>query len=193
MIKAVIFDFYSVFRPDLFEDFIQQAKNFSFDESGRVIDELNNYYLGISDINDLTDAIHIIFKSKEIKTTQLIMDKLTIPESFINLTHKLHTHFIKIGIAGNIGKQEIKFLNRFNEQNHQFDLIAGPLNYGELLLSQKFFEEYLYEIGEPPENCLLISGHRDYINFCKDLGMKTYIYDNFNELQLDIFNLLEIR
>ena len=192
MIRAVIFDYYSVFRPDYYESFVEKAKDLSVEESKMIQTEINNYYLGLSDIFKLIDAIQITFKTRSIPITQLIIDHLSIPESFIKLTKKLHEHFYKVCIAGNLGSQEIQYLNRFNEQTKQFDIIAGPLNYGESLLSEAFFESFLNELGEPPHNCLLISGHSEFIKFCKNIEMETYNYDNFNKLNKDILKILEI-
>ena len=192
MIRAVVFDYYSVFRPDSYETFIEKAKELSAQERQLIQDEINNYYLGVSDIFKLIDAIQIIFKTRSIPVTQLMIDHLSIPESFVKLTKELHEHFYKVSIAGNIGSQEVEYLNRFNNQTKQFDIIAGPLNYGQPLLTEGFFESFLNELGEPPQNCLVISGHENYIDFCNKIGIRTYSYKNFDQLSSDVFQILGI-
>ena len=192
MLRAVIFDFFSVFREDIYQEFLDSAAGISDDVKSQVETALNNYYQGITSMKSLRSDLEIIYRTHDIPTEELLIEKLNIPDEFVNITKKLHMHFLKVILAGNFGEQEKKLLETFNNETKQFDSIITPANYGELLTSNKFFEGMLNEIGEPPQNCILISGHEDYINFASSIGMVTYLYTDYRSFFKEIHSVFNL-
>ena len=192
MIRAVIFDFFSVIMPDIYEPLIANAAQVSPELADSIKKEINQYLFGIYNLKELIRSLEIIFRTKEIPTASLKIDMSELPTEIIDIARQLHMHFLKVSIIGNIGNQEIELLTDFDKEKHEFELIAGPGNFGEPLLSNSFFESALNAIGEPPQNCLLISGHYDYIEFAKSIGLKTMHFTNYDIFNNEIWQYLKL-
>ncbi len=182
MIRAVIFDFYSVVIPDVFENFEKELLSKDEQSASKIQKQLDDYFMGLSTFEYLTGALEYISGNEKSLTENFKLFESDIPEIFIKLVEALHMHFLKVSIIANIGEQEISLLSNFNEQLKEFDLIAGPSTYGDPLLSESFFKAALKDLGEPPQNCLLISGHQDYLNFAKQISMNVYRFIDFNDV-----------
>lgn len=182
MIRAVIFDFYSVIVPDVFEAFEKKVLEEDEDASSKIKKQVDNYYMGLSTFEYLIGALEYISGNEEELTKYFRLTDSDIPPIFIEIVKALHLHFMKVGILGNMGEQEIDLLTKFNEQYQEFDLISGPATYGEPLLSEAFFKAALRDLGEPPQTCLLISGHQEYLNFAKQINMQTYGFVSFDDI-----------
>ncbi len=182
MIRAVILDYFSVISPDIYEIFENEMSKQSTEVGAQIKDSLNQYYSGIINFDSFVLNLEGIFRTKTIATFFLKLYDSNIPPHVLYFAKNMHAHFLKVAIVGNIGEKEIDLLTKFDEYTKEVDLIAGPLTYGFPLMSEEFFKQALNDIGEPPEKCLLISKHLDYLSFGKKIGLKTYQFDNFNNL-----------
>jgi FMN phosphatase YigB (HAD superfamily) len=192
MIRAILFDFYSVWLPDKFGTYLEAAKQNPeiYDLLGAT---LERYYQGEVDIAQATDAFRLRLNRPEITSELFQLRETDIPPDIINFMRNLHSHFIKLGMLGNLGKMELEFLNGFNQRNQLFELIASPLslNLAMPLLSTDVFVAALNTIGEPPENCLVVTGNDDYIAFADSLGIATTKFEGLPNLSKrinDLFN-----
>jgi FMN phosphatase YigB (HAD superfamily) len=190
MIRAVFFDFYSVWAPDKLSEYLAEAQQHGFDAADGIQQAFQNYYLGMSDITILVDTIRYKLNRPDIDPQQFVMQESDISPGVVDFMRGLHAHFVKLGVLANLGKQEYDILNSFNEHNQLFEVITGPITTKTPLLSQETFVKALQAIGEPPHSCLIVSGHDDYLRFAEGLGIATLKFEGFPKLKQALDQLL---
>jgi FMN phosphatase YigB (HAD superfamily) len=184
MIRAVLFDFYSVWLPDIFTEYLASAQQ----QDPALYAELNaaveKYYQGEVDIVYVTDVFRYKLSDSTIDAQLFRFREQDISPEAITFMRNLHSHFIKLGILANLGKSEFGLLEELNKHNQLFELIACPasLQIRQPLLTREVFVAALNLIGEPPANCLIVTGNLDYSNFANSLGINTVKFDGFPEL-----------
>ncbi len=182
MIRAVIFDFYGVVVPDIFSDFIRKVSENSDVDDNKLKEQVNKYYLGLENFDYITNALEYISATQDFPKDYFRLLPEDISPNFIKLVKKLHLHFLKVAIVGNMGSQAYEMLTNFDKDAHEFDLIASPSLYGEDLLSEQFFISALNELGAPLDSCLLISNNQAYLNFATKIKMQTRELLDFDSL-----------
>src|SRR5206468_7546924 len=192
MIRAVFFDFYSVWAPDKLAYYLAYAQLYNPDAYKELYDLVEKYYRGETDINNLADTFRYRLGHTDITASVFQMNENNISPQIIEFVRSLHGHFLKVGILANLGRQEFELLNGFNERNQLFETIASPmsLNIKSPLLNRDVFVAALNGIGEPPESTLIISGNPYYLAFAANLGVNTLMYDGLVNLQTSLPPLL---
>ncbi len=184
MIRAIFFDFYSVWTPDRFQEYLLYAQPLGEKEYKALAEIVNKYYLGEVDLDYLTDVFRYKLGRRDIDKTSLTLHESDISPKVINLMRGLHGHFLKLGVLANLGTMELNVLQHFNATQALFEVIISPLSLGlkTPLLSQQVFTKALQAIGEPPSSCLVVSGHDDYLSFASSHGMQTLRFTSFDQL-----------
>lgn len=186
MIRAVFFDFYSVWTPDKLSYYLATAQQSSPEVYKQASDIVEEYYHGKIDINYLADSFRIKLGHPDISVDQFKLSEASVSQDIVNFMRGLHGHFLKVGILANLGNQEAQYLNHFNEQNQAFEVIASPLTFqsDKPLLSKEVFAQALQTIGEPPDSCLWVSGNLAYLQFASNLGIGVVQYEGFPQLKV---------
>ncbi|HEX4774954.1 MAG TPA: hypothetical protein VH234_05555 [Candidatus Saccharimonadales bacterium] len=190
MIRAILFDFYSVWLPDKLGSYLETSRQ-NIELYNLLAPIIERYYRGDVDIVYVTDVLRLRLNDPTINLEQFRLSEADIPPNIINFMRNLHSHFIKLGILGNLGRMELEFLNAVNQHNQLFELIASPLSLqlAMPLLSPDVFVAALNTIGEPPENCLIVTGNDDYIAFAGSLGIMTIKFEGLPKLTQQVNDL----
>jgi FMN phosphatase YigB (HAD superfamily) len=193
MYRAILFDFYGVWGPDTFAFYVERAQREAPDLTAEIQSVVNNYFLRLSDIQEVADSIHYKFNMRgiEMDTKDLYLPQNAASPEIVRFLQYLHGHFIKVGILANLGRQERAVLEDIQRQFDLFDTIMSPDTLGMPLLSPDVFAKALQEIGEPPQDCLVISASDDYLAFAASLGLKTLKFEGFPKLVEAIRQQLE--
>lgn len=175
MVRGIFFDFYSVWTPDTIQDLLKQASARVPKDAVILAEIVEQYYHGLIDISRLANAFSTELGRPDVTAESLTLHDSDISPAVADLMRGLHSHFLKLGVLGNLGRMELDLLNRFNTSQALFEVIMSPLAIGSNapLLSEEVFGEALRAIGEPPESCLVISGHDDYLDCAASLEMQT--------------------
>lgn len=192
MIRAVFFDFYSVWTPDKIAYYLATAQLMGPEVYKALTDVVEQYYHGQIDITKLADTFRVRLGHSDITENQFLLSEASISPTIINFMRGLHSHFLKVGILANLGTQEYRLLQRFNETNQLFETIASPLSLQTAapLLSTEVFAAALSNIGEPPDSTLLVSGSLPYLLFGANAGIHTLQFEGFANLEQSIQQLL---
>lgn len=192
MVRAVFFDFYSVWTPDKFGYYLALAQQTSPELGKQMYDMLERYYHGQVDIEYVSDTFRVRLGHPDLGLSQFKLDESNIAPDIVNFMRDLHGHFLKIGILANLGNQEYQLLSQFNERNQVFEVIASPLSLqsSSSLLSKEVFSLALQAIGEPPQSCLLVSGNPYYLAFAASLDLATLQFEGLPQLEQAISTIL---
>lgn len=192
MVRAIFFDFYSVWTPDVIQGLLDDSATLGNDTHKSLATLVEQYYRGEQSLSVLADTFRYKLSRPDIDENTLSLRESDISPTVINFMRNLHGHFIKLGILGNLGKMEIDLLNQFNEDQPLFEVILSPLSLGldRPLLSKQVFVKALQEIGEPPSLSLVVSGHQDYLDFASKFGMQTIKFEGLPKLANELWKLL---
>jgi FMN phosphatase YigB (HAD superfamily) len=193
MFRAILFDFYGVWAPDNFSLYVDRASKITPESAAAVNESIQKYFQGLIGIQEVIDGLRYKFHmvGVDISAEDLRLDERNITPEIIQFLQYLHGHFIKVGILANLGNQERSLLENLQKQYDLFDSLTSPDSVGEALLSQAVFGRALQDIGEPPNDCLAVSGNPAYINFASSLGLQTMTFEGFPKLVDKIREQLE--
>lgn len=175
MIRAIFFDFYGVWLPDRFSEYLAQAEP----RGPVIVNELQGlvgrYFQGKATPDEVANGFQTALGRPDITVDQFTLLESDIAPQVGDFMRELHGHFVKLGVLANLGPQEYKLLSDFNAHNQLFEVITGPLPLGlnVPLVDQRVFVAALQAIGEPPESCLYITGNDSYRQFAESLGLQT--------------------
>lgn len=192
MIRAVLFDFYGVWRPDIFDIYLQQAPQYGADVAEELQEAVKRYFRGEIDVEEIAGKFRFKMGRADIDASQFTLDENSVSPMIIEFMRELHGHFLKLGVLANLGNQEYKILSDFNTHNQVFEVIASPLSFQSSapLLSNEIFAQALQAIGEPPRSCLVVSGNKAYQDFASSLGMAVVPFESAQKLRQDLEKML---
>lgn len=193
MIRAIFFDFYGVWLPDVFAEYLAEAQQLGPQVSDELVSAVSQYYHGEMSLSDLAGKFKFAMDRPDIDAEKLLLDQRNISPAIVSFMRELHEHFVKLGILANLGVQEYKLLEDFNATNQVLEVIAGPLPFHspQPLLSQEIFGQALHAIGEPPESCLIVTGNATYQHFAENLGIRVMPFAGFPRLREDLNQILD--
>ena len=185
MIRAIFFDFYSVWVPDRFSEYLGRAQQQRPDTVAELESVVSRYFQGEVSPADVAASFRFKLSRPDIDSSQFILEESDISPVVTDFMRELHGHFLKLGVLGNLGAQEYRLLTKFNEHNQLFEVITGPLPLGlqAPLLSQEVFAQALQAIGEPPHSCLIVSGNEAYRQFAESLGIASLEFEGLPKLR----------
>lgn len=185
MIRAIFFDFYSVWLPNPFTEYLEMARQRDPIMASELEAMVGQYFQGETDAPSMAQYLRMKFNRPDITDERFVLKESDIAPAVTNFMRNLHGHFVKLGVLANLGTQEYRLLSDFNEHNQLFEVIAGPLPLGlkTPLLSNDVFAQALQMIGEPPRSCLAVTGDLTYQRFAESLGMATLAFNGLPNLQ----------
>jgi FMN phosphatase YigB (HAD superfamily) len=183
MIRAIFFDFYSVWTPDKFAEYIQVAAQRDPGVAAQLTQAVEQYYLGFVEIGYVADMFGFKLNDLALPPGLFELKPADISPALIDFMRNLHGHFLKLGVLGNFGKQEQALLSEFNAQNQLFEVIMGSVTVGISIYSKDVFVKALQAIGEPPASCLVVSGNDDYLRFAGSCGIQVLRFEGFAKLE----------
>lgn len=192
VIRAIFFDFYGVWTPDVFAEHLAEAEKLGPAVAGELNTAVERYFQGQLTPEYIADAFRFKLSRPDIDTDQFTLSENDVFPAIIDFMRSLHGHFVKLGILANLGNQELQLLNNLNRTNQVFEVIASPLSLQipAPLLSNEVFDAALQAIGEPTRSCLVITSNPAYLQFAQNLGIATLPYEGFPKLQQSLDQLL---
>lgn len=187
MIKAIIFDCFGVFMVDLWKEFVatlpedlkQKARdiNHSYD-AGHIT---NQEFM--SQIEQLTGKkpgeVEAVRVTGDNKNTQLL--------KYIAL--KLKPHY-KIGMLSNIASNYVRdILLDANEQS-LFDDMVFSYEVGMTKPDIRIFSLTCERLNVQPQEAILIDDIERYCQAAEQIGMKSIVYKDFNQVTVDLEHIL---
>jgi hypothetical protein len=188
MIRAIYFDFYSVWVPDIFSDYLIAAQQAGPAVGGALQEVVNKYFNGEVDAAFVADSFRFKLSRPDIDEKQFILRETDISPEVTNFMRNLHGHFVKLGVLANLGKQEYQLLSEYNKHNQLFEVITGPyaMQLKLPLMSQEVIARALQAIGEPPASTLIVSGNSSYLAFAQTLGISTLQFSGLPNLEITL-------
>ena len=174
MIRAIFFDFYGVWLPDPFSEYLESARQYGGPTVASELEAaVGQYFQGQVTPEYVADCFRMKLNRTDIQPQQFVLRESDISPAVTNFMRELHGHFVKLGVLANLGAQELRLLTDFNNHNQLFEVITGPLALGmnTPLLNQDVFARALQAIGEPPRSCLVVTGNETYLRFAQGLGL----------------------
>lgn len=192
VIRAIFFDFYGVWRPDIFSDYLAQAQQQGPVIAGDLEEVVNKYFRGQVNVEYVADSFRFKLSRPDIDTAQFTLRENDITVAVTEFMRNLHGHFIKLGVLANLGSQEVELLTNFNTHSQLLEVIAGPLplKINAPLLSQEVFAAALQAIGEPPRSCVVITGNLAYKEFAESLGITAILFQGLPKLKQTLDQML---
>src|SRR5579884_2643077 len=117
MIRAIFFDFYTVWTPDKLSYYLAAAQLSGPQVYKEVSDIIESYYLGKVNIEQLADTLRVRLGHQDIPDKVFRLSEQDIAPQIIDFMRELHAHFLKLGVLANLGNQELQILNDFNKHN----------------------------------------------------------------------------
>ncbi len=192
MIRAIFFDFYSVWVPDIFTEYLNLAEQRGPEVAGKLEAVVEQYFRGTISIEEVAGAFRYQLSRPDIDNNLFVLRANDISPSLTDFMRNLHGHFVKLGVLANLGQQEYQILTDFNNRTQLLEVIAGPLplQLQSPLLSNEVFAKALQAIGEPPASCLVVTGNTAYQAFAASIGMDTLLFEGFPKLQQTLEQVL---
>jgi FMN phosphatase YigB (HAD superfamily) len=192
MIRAIFFDFYSVWMPDIFSDYLAQAQQHGPVVTGELQAVVNKYFQGEVTPEFVADSFRFKLSRPDIDVNQFTLKETDISPAVTSFMRNLHGHFVKLGVLAYLGPQEYAILTNFNNHNQLFEVITGPLplHLNAPLLSNEVFAAALQAIGEPPGSCMVVSGNPNYLTFAQSVGMGTLQFSGLPNVQQTLEQIL---
>ncbi len=192
MVRAIFFDFYSVWLPDTIQGLLNEVLAADPSDSAGMVKMVDHYYHGTVGIQKLAEAFRFKLQRSDIDEATLTLNESSISPHVTEFMRGLHGHFVKLGVLANLGSMELELLQKFNAKQQLFEVIVGPLSLGssQQLLSTEVFNKTLQLVGEQPASSLVVSGHDDYLQFAASLGMVPVKFDGMANLSQTIEQLL---
>lgn len=192
MIRAILFDFYSVWAPDTLGEQLEAAKQAGPAAHEELRALIERYYRGQASVEDVAEGFRVKLSRPDIDASLFSLQSKGISPALGDFMRNLHAHFLKLGVLANLGPQEYQLLTNFNTQNELLEAIVSPysLQLDQHLLSKEVFARALQAIGEPPQSCLVVTGHQDYQQFAESLGIATVPFEGFPKLQQTLEQIL---
>ena len=185
MIRAIFFDFYSVWLPNPFTEYLELARQRDPTVASELESLVGRYFQGEVEPEAIAQYLRVKFNRPDITDDQFLLRESDIAPAVTEFMRNLHGHFVKLGILANLGAQEYKLLTDFNTHNQLFEVVAGPLALGMKtpLLTQELFAKAVQLIGEPPRSCVIVTGDLTYQRFAESLGIATLAFEGLPKLQ----------
>ncbi len=185
MIRAIFFDFYGVWVPDRFDEYLVQAEDFGPVIANELQGVVGRYFQGRATPAEVAQEFQLKLNRPDIDVEQFTLLESDVSPAVGDFMRELHSHFVKLGVLANLGVQEYQLLNSFNQHNQLFEAIISPYSLGlnVPLLSQEVFAAALQAIGEPPSSCLVITDNESYKKFAEGLGMATMEFEGLPKLR----------
>lgn len=190
MLRAIFFDFYGVWVPDRFDDLITKTASSNENMAAQLREILHAYYIGLIDLDILTSSFKLKLDQPDLDLSNFKLEAAHISPDAIKFIQYLHSHFIKVGILASLGAGEHKILSDLDVKYKLFENITDTYSLGLPLLSKEVFIQALRGIGEPKDSCTIVTGHQDFAEFAKTLGINTISYAGFPSLTQTITKLL---
>jgi FMN phosphatase YigB (HAD superfamily) len=192
MIRAVLFDFYSVWTPDKLSYYLAYAELMSPAIYKELHDAVEKYYQGDMSLEDMSGTIRYKLGAKDIDNNSFKLSVNSISPNITNFMKDLHGHFVKVGVLANLGQQEYAVLKQFNEINQIIETVASPysLNLKKPLLDPEVFNKTFEAIGETADSCLYVSGNPYHLAYARVLGLQTLQFEGFDQLKANLDQML---
>ena len=192
MIRAIFFDFYGVWVPDRFSEYLKQAEQFGPVITNDLQGVVGRYFQGQATPQEVAENFQLKLHRPDITAEQFTLLESDIAPEVGDFMRDLHSHFVKLGVLADLGVQEYQLLTNFNNHNQLFEVITGPLPLGMNvpLVSQQVFAAALQAIGEPPKSCLVITSNESYKKFAESLGIMTMPFEGLPKLRETLVQIL---
>lgn len=187
MIRAIIFDYFGVIRPDIF---IATYRHFGGDP---VRDEqfiADTIYA--SNSGRINSSIPVIAKQLGIEPHQWAA-KISQPQSHDVQLVKYIKHLkknYKTALLSNISRGRLQEILATGHLDDCFDLTIGSGETGYAKPDAAIFELTAEKLNVKPSECIMVDDRADYCQGARRAGMQAVVYKEFVQFRSDLEKLL---
>lgn len=187
MIRAIIFDYYGVIRPDIF---IATYSHFGGDP---VADEqfiADTIYA--SNSGHIPSSIPVIAKHLGISSQEWTA-KISAPQKHDQLIVKYIKQLkkdYKTALLSNVSRGRLKEILAPGDLDECFDVTIGSGETGYAKPDPEIFQLAAEKLGVKPRECVMIDDRADYCQGAQNVGMKAIVYKTFPQFKSDLQKLI---
>ncbi len=187
-IKAIIFDCFGVLTGDRWHEFTSQLPK------GEIVDrarELNRQYCaGKLSTEEFLQAIEKLTGAKASEITKLLNNELGKNYLLLDYIKSLSANY-KIGILSNVASGWIRDVFLTEEEQTIFSDILESFTVGVIKPDPRIFDLACKRLGVVPGEVIFVDDIETYCLAAKKLGIKTVLYQNFEQCKKEIEQLLK--
>ncbi len=188
MIKAIIFDCFGVLTTDLWKEFcstlppgeiVQKAKdlNHQYDAGTITLDFF------IRSVHELTGRDPKVIENIFTNTDSVKNDTLF---QYIKLLKKRY----KIGILSNVATNWVRDYFLTPDEQQLFDTMVFSFETGIGKPDAEIYNTALQKLSVEPQQTVFIDDNRRYCVAADELGMKTVLYNDFQQMKKELEKIL---
>lgn len=188
MIRAIIFDYYGVIRPDIF---VATYSHFGGDPlaDGQFIADT----IYASNSGHIPSSVPVIAKRLGISPHEWTA-KISAPqkhdEQLIEHIKQLKKTY-KTALLSNVSRGRLKEILSSNDLEGCFDITIGSGETGYAKPDAEIFQLAAEKLGVKPDECIMVDDRADYCQGAESLGMHAIIYKTFPQFKSDLNKLLK--
>ena len=186
--KAIIFDFFGVISSEVAPYWFQ--KYFTNSEP---IMELKEMYVGPADLGEIPESelftnLANIISSTPHEVRQEWLQLAVIDQRIVALIKDLKNRYL-VALCSNASSP---FINEILRQNNLLSLFDTIVISSEVQIAKpniKIFEIVLKRLNLSPDECVFIDDNSEHTAAAGSLGIKSFLYLNFEELNKELMAL----
>lgn len=186
MIRAIIFDCFGVLTADTWKEFV-----FQLPPSQRsAASALNHAYdAGHLTREEFVQSVQELTRRTPDDINDLLDNEVTKNHLLLNYIAGLKPTY-KIGLLSNVATNWIRdsFLDR--QEQKLFDAMVLSFETGLTKPDPRMFRLMSEKLGAQPEECLMVDDIEHYCQVAVELGMKSVVYENFEQARQAIQTIL---
>lgn len=189
MIKAIILDCFGVLTVDIWKTF---TDTLSQQDRVQVRSITRAYDSGIIDEQKFISQVAELTSRPEKEVAYAIKPQNVKNKSLLEFVSELKAQGYKIGILSNINNSWITDSFLSEEEQKLFDEVVGSYQLSIAKPDKRVYQYVCDKLGVQPSEAVFVDDIQSYCDAAEDLGMKTIVYKNFDEFQIQIEQLLKV-
>lgn len=186
MIRAIIFDYYGVIRPDIF---VATYTHFGGDPAADEQFIADTIYA--SNSGHIPSSIPVISKHLGISPHEWTA-KISAPqkhdEKLIQYIKQLKRDY-KTALLSNVSRGRLKEILASADLTDCFDITIGSGETGYAKPDVEIFKLAAEKLGVKPNECIMIDDRADYCQGARNAGMQAITYQTFPQFKRDLKKL----
>ena len=189
MIKAIIFDCFGVLTEDAWLAF---CSTLPAGEGLNQAKQLNHQYdAGVLSFDEFIQGVESVTGHKAQEIEDIIMHKdFSKNTALLEYIKNLKNRY-KIGLISNIATSWIRDDFLTPEEQSYFDDMVFSFEVGVTKPNPKIYELAAERLGLWPEECIFTDDIERYCQAAEEVGMKSIVYSDFNQMKTELEKVLQ--